>query len=391
MTTRSSGPTTKTVTVTLHRERAVERAHRVPMALPQRRDVAATSTRERRSLLTARRWVAVAGAAAGAVLYSDWLLEIVFTRRLPDPHEYVSELAALDQPYGEWFRCGDRATAIICLIAAAAALVGTRGGRWSRIGWWLVGVFAVATALDSTVWNMVCAPSSDAACAAREASGAVPIGHQLHLTSSSIAVVASILSMIVFVVADSVEPTPASVRRVGRYMLAVVMTTQIWTGIDFAIDSNASSGHVGLAEQTELIATAGWLIYVALRTAYAPTGNTSAAPAKAVTTETGRQSSPPETPIRSFCPEAGSAAGRTVRHARFTTGSHPGRVSNRRRTPATFPAPDPSRRPARHSTGSLRSSITEPENVCSTSSFASSPSSVIRGNREPRQFTIQGR
>jgi len=381
---------TNTLTMTLHRERAVERAHRVgPMALPQRRDVAATSTRERRSLLTARRWVAVAGAAAGAVLYSNWLLEIVFTRRLPNPHEWISELAALDQPYGEWFRCGDRAAAIICLIAAAAALVGARGGRWSRIGWWLVGVFAVATALDSTVCNMVCAPSSNAACAAREASGAVPIGHQLHLFTSSIAVVASILSMIFFVVADSVESTPASVRRVGRYMLAAVMTTQIWTGIEFAIDKgNASSGQVGLAEQTELIATTGWLIYVALRTAYARTGNRSAAPTKAVTTETGRQSSPP---IRSVCSAAGSAAGRTVRHARVTTGSHPGWVSTRPRTAATFPTPAPSRRPARHSTGRLRSSVMEPENVCSTSSFASSPSSVIRGNREPRPFTIQGR
>ena len=381
---------TNTLTVTLHRERAVERAHRGGLvALPRRRDVAAMPTRERRSLLTARGWVAVAGAAAGAVLYSNWLLEIVFTRRLPNPHEWISELAALDQPHGEWFRCGDRATAIICLIAAAAALVGARGSRWSRIGWWLVGVFAVATALDSTVCNMVCAPSSNAACAAREASGAVPIGHQLHLFTSSIAVVASILSMIFFVVADSVEPTPASVRRVGRYMLAAVMTAQIWTGIEFAIDKgNASSGQVGLAEQAELIATTGWLIYVALRTAYAPTGNTSAAPAKTVTTEAGGQSSPP---IRSVCSAAGSAAGRTVRHARVTTGSHPGWVSTRPRTAATFPAPAPSRRPARHSTGSLRSSITEPENICSTSSFESSPSLVIRGNTGPRRFTIQGR
>ena len=147
---------TNTLTVTLPRERAVQRAHRGGLiALPRRRDVAAMSTRERRSLLTARRWVAVAGAAAGAVLYSNWLLEIVFTRRLPNPHEWISELAALDQPYGEWFRVGDRATAIICLIATAAALVGARGSRWSRIGWWMVGVFAVATALDSTVWNMV--------------------------------------------------------------------------------------------------------------------------------------------------------------------------------------------------------------------------------------------
>ena len=113
---------TNTLTMTLHRERAVARAHRGGLvALPRRRDVAATSTRERRSLLTARRRVAVAGAAAGAVLYSNWLLEIVFTRRLPNPHEWISELATFDEPRGQWFRCGDRATAIICLIAAAAA------------------------------------------------------------------------------------------------------------------------------------------------------------------------------------------------------------------------------------------------------------------------------
>ena len=55
------------------------------MALPQRSDLVADTTRERRSLLPALRWVAVAGAVVGAVLYSNWLLEIVFTRMLPDP------------------------------------------------------------------------------------------------------------------------------------------------------------------------------------------------------------------------------------------------------------------------------------------------------------------
>lgn len=366
---------TNALTMTLHRQRALQRAHRVDLtALHQRRDVAATSTCERRTLLSARRWVAVAGTGVGAVLYSNWLLEIVFTGRLPNPHAFISELAAYDQPYGEWFRDGDRATAIVCLIAAATALVGARGGRWSRIGWWLVGVFAVGTALDSTVWNMVCAPSSDAVCAAREAAHTVPIGHELHLLSSAIAALASTLSMIVFVVADSVEPTPATVRRGGRYLLAAVLTTQIWTGIDFAIDTNARSGQVGFAEQAALIATTGWLIYVALRTVCASTASTSAAPAEAIATPTGGQSSPPQTPIRLFCSASGSAAGRTVRRARFTTGSGPGWVSNRPRTAAALAAPAQSKKPARHSTARAAASSTRSRNRVIVAKESDTPS-----------------
>jgi hypothetical protein len=318
------------------------------MVQPQRRDLAVTSTRERRPVLAARRWVAVAGAAVGAVLYSNWLLQIFFTRTLPDPDEFISELAAAGQPHAELFRGGDRATAVVCVIAVVAALVGARASRWSRTGWWLVGVFAVSTALDSTVFNMTCAPSADAACAAREAAGAAPIGDQLHLLSSAIAVVASILSLIFFVMADRIEPTPAPIRCVGRYMVAVVIATQVWTGIAFAIDPHGKSGQIGIAQQASLIAMAGWLVYVALRTAYAPTATTSAAPAKAATMETARQSSPSETLIRA----AGPVADRIVRHAQVTSDSRRGWVSNRPRTAAAFPAPAQSRRPARRSAGS---------------------------------------
>jgi hypothetical protein len=302
------------------------------------------------SVVPARRWLAAAGAAVGAVLYSNWLLQILFTHTLPDPDEFISELAAAGQPHAEWFRGGDRATAVVCLIAVVAALVRAGASRWSRMGWWLVGVFAVSTALDSTVFNMTCAPSADAACAAREAAGAAPIGDQLHLLSSAIAVIASILSLIFFVMADRVEPTPAPIRRVGRYMVGVVIGTQIWTGIAFAIDPHGKSGQIGIAQQASLIAMAGWLIYVALRTAYTPTTTTSAAPAKArATMETTLHSSPSETLIRSFGPSAGSTAGRTVRHAWVTTDSRPGWASNRPRTAAAFAAPAQLRRAARRS------------------------------------------
>lgn len=235
------------------------------MAVRQRSDLVADATPKWPTL----RWVAVAGAVIGAVLYSNWVLEVVFTRTLPDPDLYISELAAADQPYGEWFRRCDLAAAVVLVVAATAALVGVRNDRWSRLGWWAVVVFAVATGLDSTVWKLVCAPSSDAACAAREASGTVPIGHQLHWLSSGVALAAAIGSLLAFAVADRRECASVPVRRVGLFMLAALIGTAILTGVAIVIDSADVAGVVGIAQRAELAAFAGWLIYVALRTARA--------------------------------------------------------------------------------------------------------------------------
>jgi hypothetical protein len=221
--------------------------------------------------LRALRWIAIAGAFAGAVLYSNWLLELAF-RRAADPDLFISELAASDQPYGAWFRWGDRATAVVVGIAAAAGLAGVTGSRWSKMGWWLVGVFAGATGLDSTAFNMACAPSTNAACAAREAG---PIGDQLHLFSSAIAVVASILSMIFFVAADFIDRPRAPAPRIGRLVLAALIATSIWMGLAVAVDSADHLGQVGISQRAFLTATACWLMYVGLRTARAPTESTS--------------------------------------------------------------------------------------------------------------------
>lgn len=237
------------------------------MAVPQRADLVADPTGAQRSPRPALRWVAVIGAVLGAVLYSNWVLEMAFTRTLPDPDLYISELAAADQPYGEWFRRGDLAAAVVLAVAATAALIGVRSGRWSRRGWWAIAVFAGATALDSSVWTLVCAPSSDAGCAAREASNTVPIGHQLHWLSSGIVLVAAMTSLAAFVIADRRERAPTSVRRLGVAMLAALVGTAAMTGIAMIVDSTDLVGAIGIAQRAELIAFAGWLIYAALRTA----------------------------------------------------------------------------------------------------------------------------
>jgi hypothetical protein len=244
------------------------------IARPSRSNAVADPTRERRLPLRAMRWVAVTGAFAAAVLYSNWLLEIVF-RRAADPDLFISELAAFGQPYGAWFRWGDRASAVVVGVAAAAGLAGVRARRWSTTGWWLVGVFAVATALDSTVWNMACAPSADPACAAREASGAVPLRDQMHLLGSAIAWGAAVFSMLAFVVADLIDRPTGPVPRVGRLVLAALIATSIWMGLAVAVDSADHSGQVGISQRAFLTATACWLIYVGLRTTRAPTESTS--------------------------------------------------------------------------------------------------------------------
>jgi hypothetical protein len=237
------------------------------MAPPQRADSVADIPRERRSLVPVLRWVAVAGAVVAGVLYSNWLLEVYFTRTLPDPDLYISELAAADQPNSEWFWGCDLAAAVVLVLATAAALVGVRGDRWTKRGWWAVGVFAVATALDSTVWRLVCAPSSDAVCAARESSNTVPIGHQLHWLSSGIGLAAAIASLLAFCLADRREGASAPVRRVGLCMLAALIGSALATGVAMVIDSADVIGVVGVAQRAELVVFAGWLIYVALRTA----------------------------------------------------------------------------------------------------------------------------
>lgn len=231
----------------------------------------ADSTGKQRSLLRALRWVAAVGAFAGAVLYSNWLLEIVF-RRAADPDLFISELAALDQPFGAWFRWGDRATAVVVGVSAVAGIAGLRCSRFSTVGWLIVGLFAIATGLDSTVWNMVCAPHSEPACAAHEASGAVPLGDQLHLLSSATACVAAIFSMLAFFAADFTDSVPANLRRFGRLTLAALVATSIWMGVAAAVDSADHSGLVGISQRAFLVATALWLFYVGLRAARTPTG-----------------------------------------------------------------------------------------------------------------------
>mgnify|MGYP000857035120 CR=1 FL=1 len=110
-----------------------------------------------------RRWGL---AVLAVVLYNSW----VAWPLNGDPGVllgYISELAAADQPFSWFFRTADYAAAA---VYAAIAALGWRGwagwlGRRSRHVAVALMVVAVGTALDAT-FNLPCAESRDAACAA---------------------------------------------------------------------------------------------------------------------------------------------------------------------------------------------------------------------------------
>ena len=214
----------------------------------------------------ALRWISTTGAVLGMVLYSNWLLEFAINSTLSDPDAFISELAAADQPYAAWFRGLDLAAAG-CLAAAAAAGIARPTGALAKLGWWMLAVFAAATVLDSSIWSLVCAPHSDALCRFREAAGTVPLGHRLHTLSSIAAMVAAFCSLIPFVIADGVGHAPEPVRRLGRVVLAALSAATVWTVIAVAIDDTGRDGDVGLAQRAQLLAVAGWLTYLAVRSA----------------------------------------------------------------------------------------------------------------------------
>lgn len=131
----------------------------------------------------------------GAVAYSTWLLETFLGTGLSPLSSYVSELGAQDQPYGTLFRTTDLAAGLLVLAGAVGALLWLPR-RWSTVvGWAGLALFGAATAVDSRL-PLSCAPTADAACAARERAGLVPAAHAAHAVSSSVAVAGALVAMV---------------------------------------------------------------------------------------------------------------------------------------------------------------------------------------------------
>ncbi len=87
---------------------------------------------------------------------------------------------------------------------------------------------------------------------------------------SVVKVLATIVSLSTLVIVDRRAPGSAAARRIGLFLLAALIGTSVWTTAAVAIDSTEGAGEVGIgvAQRFQLVAIAGWLIFVAARTAH---------------------------------------------------------------------------------------------------------------------------
>lgn len=93
--------------------------------------------------------------------------------------------------------------------AGPSAVATSRLSPWPAIGWWALLVFGVATVFDAAN-PLSCAATADAACAAREAIGDVPLSHRIHTYTSSIAGAALLLAVVVLTRVGAAERIPAA-------------------------------------------------------------------------------------------------------------------------------------------------------------------------------------
>ncbi|ADD39785.1 DUF998 domain-containing protein [Stackebrandtia nassauensis] len=202
--------------------------------------------------------MAIALLASG-VVYASWLLGGWVNPGLGPVVSYASELAASDQPGSLAFRIGD-------LVAGAAACV---AGLWALrrrpwLGWACVVAFGVFTMLDAGLFNMSCAPSLDPTCATAEVAGKVPLRHQIHTLSSSLAAAAPFVGLIAF--AWAWRTVTAWV--LSGLMVAATAATMLAVATDHL---------VGVAQRLQLLIVSAWLVWLALRTWRATSSDPTAA------------------------------------------------------------------------------------------------------------------
>ncbi|MFD9908148.1 DUF998 domain-containing protein [Streptomyces sp. NPDC059063] len=209
----------------------------------------------------------------GALAYTSWALEAFLPTGLSPLRTYVSELAAEDQPYGAFFRGVDFAAGVLVCAGAggallrprAAALPGVRHpGVLAVAGWAGIALFGAATAADSRL-PLSCAPTVDAACAAREEAGQVPWAHSAHTVSSGVAVTGAVIGMLLLTAAVRRDaPGAAGVRRAFAVLLAVELAATVWT---LAAITAFYAGHgtwaLGIGQRLQVLTIAVFLAVVA--------------------------------------------------------------------------------------------------------------------------------
>ncbi|MEU7006184.1 DUF998 domain-containing protein [Streptomyces sp. NPDC046332] len=213
----------------------------------------------------------------GALAYTAWALEAVVRTGLDPVRTYVSELAATDQPLGGLFRATDLTAGLLVLAAAATALAATRRQptdsdrprprRLVLLGWSALALFGAATAVDSRL-PLSCAPTADSACAAREASGLVPVAHTAHAASSGLAMAGALAAMIALTLAARRYRIWRPLGRTGAVLVALELAATVWTlAAVAAFETGGGTWALGVGQRLQVLLVALWLAVLAVSVA----------------------------------------------------------------------------------------------------------------------------
>lgn len=198
----------------------------------------------------------------GALLYAAWTLEalLLLPEDLDPRTSYVSELSAQDQPLSGLFRATDALAGTS--VAVGALLAFLRLHPTPRLGWWAIVGFGVATIADAAL-PLSCAATQDPVCAAAEAASAVPWNHTFHVVTSSVASVALIAAIVVFL--------PAARAHLSRpWWVGLVLTSTVclvgtaWTLLEVArpVLPLPWESALGYGQRLQLIGASAWVAVV---------------------------------------------------------------------------------------------------------------------------------
>ena len=195
-----------------------------------------------------------ATAVLAALAYVLWVIGPWLNPGLDHVNGYVSELAARDQPFSWLFRAGDLVAGTFAVVTAVMALaVRARRPPLVTIGWLGVAVFGVATIVDSGLTPMTCAPYVDTTCALAERAGTLPLTHELHAATSSVAVGGAIAGMV------GLSAVPGITRRHGPTLLKLEIGATVLT-----LAAMLLGAYTGVAQRVQVAGISAWLVVLAV-------------------------------------------------------------------------------------------------------------------------------
>lgn len=204
-------------------------------------------------------------AVVAAIVYSMWVLEIVFPVGLGAD---TGALADPDSTFGRMLDSAHRTAAILVVLAAGLglALGAERPRRLLTVSWWSMVVFGTASLVSSLLPGR-CVVSTDAACAVEsvvEGVGGVSV------LQPPLAVIATLAALVASaslawdrrVAGERAWPVLALIT--GAQAVAAAVVLVLAAGLYLSAGDGSPGVALGLAERLHLVTVALWLLAVGL-------------------------------------------------------------------------------------------------------------------------------